>query len=235
MISQSICYNNQVLRVVVPTLSTLIKSAVRRLKMTKLILTEKLCCNCGKTKYLKEFNKNKSKVDGLCTECRACNKLISEKYKKTEFGLITQIYSLQKLTSKRRGYEPPNYTKDELIDWLYKNGFYAMWCQWNWSGFLKEKLPSVDRLDDYKTYSIENIQLISWKQNRDKSYSDIRDGVNNKKSKEVAQIDKKTGKVIQTFCSARSAERKSGIANTNIGLCCSGVRQTAGGFKWEYL
>ncbi len=36
---------------------------------------EKLCGQCGKTKTLSEFNRNKSNPDGLDYQCRACKKL----------------------------------------------------------------------------------------------------------------------------------------------------------------
>lgn len=48
----------------------------------------------------------------------------------------------------------------------------------------------------------------------------------------VLQIDKKTGKVINSFFSTGEAKRVTGI--NNIRACCSGKQKTAGGHKWKY-
>lgn len=41
---------------------------------------EKFCHQCGETKPLTDFNKNKSKPDGLSTECKCCIKINNQKY-----------------------------------------------------------------------------------------------------------------------------------------------------------
>lgn len=51
----------------------------------------------------------------------------------------------------------------------------------------------------------------------------------------VKQIDMETNKVIKTFESMLEAEAKTKIQNTSICKVCKGVRNHAGGFKWEYL
>jgi hypothetical protein len=49
-------------------------------KKTFLERTSKNCPSCGKEKDLKEFNKSKSKSDGLNTCCRKCSNKTSKKY-----------------------------------------------------------------------------------------------------------------------------------------------------------
>jgi group I intron endonuclease len=52
----------------------------------------------------------------------------------------------------------------------------------------------------------------------------------------VKQIDVKTGKVIQIFCSANEAARSLGKAKGNhITEVCKGKGKTAHGYKWEYV
>jgi len=87
------------------------------------------------------------------------------KYSRTQKGVITRLFIQHKSVSKKRGNKPPRYSKDELKEWLYKNGFYAMWCQWVNSGYDKYMKPSVDRLNDYKGYSLDRIQLVTWEFN----------------------------------------------------------------------
>ena len=38
----------------------------------------------------------------------------------------------------------------------------------------------VDRLNDYKGYSFDNIQLMTWQENKDKGHRDCLNGINNK-------------------------------------------------------
>ena len=53
------------------------------------------------------------------------------------------------------------------------------------------------------------------------------------KSKPVFGIDKVTG-LIAEFASAHEAERKLGIAQSNITRCCKGKIKSVGGFYWYY-
>lgn len=68
--------------------------------MEKLI--EKRCYCCGNIKPITEFNKNKSKPSGHCDECKECKKVIDLNYKRSEVGLIVNIYNNQKHISKKK-------------------------------------------------------------------------------------------------------------------------------------
>jgi hypothetical protein len=50
-----------------------------------------------------------------------------------------------------------------------KNNFYELYNNWIDSGYKKSDKPSVDRIDDYKGYSFDNIQLMTWKENNKKN------------------------------------------------------------------
>lgn len=52
-------------------------------------------------------------------------------------------------------------------------------------------------------------------------------------SKSVNQIDKNSGKIIATYSSIEEAKRATNIEH--IGQVCSGKRNTAGGYKWEFV
>lgn len=56
---------------------------------------------------------------------------------------------------------------------------------------------------------------------------------NNHSSKAVVQLDENEQEV-QTFVSAREAERQVGICAKNIAACLKGKRPRAGGYKWQY-
>lgn len=51
--------------------------------------------------------------------------------------------------------------------------------------------------------------------------------------KEVSQYSKE-GFYIKTFKSMSEAERQLGISSSSISKVCRGLKQTAGGFRWEY-
>ncbi len=53
------------------------------------------------------------------------------------------------------------------------------------------------------------------------------------KSSEVVQLNL-NGEVLKTYKSIMEAQRETGVDNSNIGQCCRGKRNTAGGFKWMY-
>lgn len=60
-------------------------------------------------------------------------------------------------------------------------------------------------------------------------------GSEHPKSKQIAQYDKQTLKLIKVWDSMMDVERELGIAQQNISKCCKGKRKSAGGFIWKYL
>lgn len=90
------------------------------------------------------------------------------KYWKTIKGIVTMMYSMQKKSSRERGHEPPQYTKQEFHNWLISqpnfNKLYNNWIESNYNKWLK---PSADRIENDKGYSFSNIRLMTWKENSD--------------------------------------------------------------------
>lgn len=50
----------------------------------------------------------------------------------------------------------------------------------------------------------------------------------------VEQIDKATGKVVNTFCCASDASRKLEFSKSHIAECCKGQRKSSNGYMWRY-
>jgi hypothetical protein len=159
------------------------------------------------------------------------------KYHRTKKGLLTLIYTSQKGNSKRRGHKEPEYTKDELRDWLFSQSlFQELFNNWVNSGYKKELKPSVDRIDDNIHYRLDNIRLTTWEDNDNKQNNKRKKGeVDNKvfSPKVVCQYDKEN-KFIKEYSSLTEAYEQTQIQRQDIGSVCLGKRKTAGGFIWKY-
>jgi len=150
-----------------------------------------------------------------------------------EKHLLSDIYKGQRQRSKRREHPYPSYSKVELREWMEEQLRYPeLMKNWIDSDFETDLKPSVDRLRFDEPYTMENIQLGTWKENRDNHYDDQRSGVDNRQSRGVSQY--KDGVKIFNFPSARIAERETGARCAHIGACCRGDRKSAGGFQWKF-
>ena len=148
----------------------------------------KRCTKCKIKKLAVEFPQNKRCKDGLSSWCRGCYRSESAEYAKTKEGVAAAIYNAQNWGSKKRGYDPPNYSLAELRIWIFSQpNFNKLYNKWVTSGYDKMLKPSCDRLDDYKSYTFNNLRLVTWWENRQKGYDDRRNGVNTKGSKAVYQ------------------------------------------------
>jgi len=199
----------------------------------KLIM--KKCTKCGI--FSEKFANNKISHDGLQSNCIECQYEYKERYRKSPKGVLTDIYSHQKESSRKRGHIAPLYSKEELKQWLFaKNEFRVLILLWGTNGFKKDKKPSVDRIDSNLPYSLDNIQVMTWQQNRNKYYENIRNGslyhgVNKQTPVVQLSID---GKIIKEFHSMCEAQRQTNIPQPNIWKSCNNKRKSAGGFIWKY-
>jgi hypothetical protein len=197
----------------------------------------KKCTKCGEFKSLNEFYKEKLRKDGLRNDCKICNNKAKKDYFKTKGGLISMIYSHQRSHSISKGRVLPNYSNQELRNWLFgQEKFHEMYDNWVKSGYLKDLKPSIDRKNNNKPYTIDNIQLMTWDENNKKGYNDMRRGdilITSNPQKPVLQFDKQ-GNFIKEYPSQSQASRKNKISQTNISRVCLGKRKTAGGFIWKF-
>lgn len=199
-------------------------------------MNTKQCFKCKQIKVLSEFYKHSQMKDGHLNKCKICaikdtfnNQL---DYDRTEKGVIRVMYKSQKFNSKRRKIKPPLYSKADLAIWLYNNDFKVLYDNWVFSGYLKDFKPSIDRFDDYKPYSFDNIRLIIWKENREKQYQDILLGrsTSGKRCKPLIQYDS-NGIFIAEYVSFSSARRINGYSMDKSLLSGKVDRK---GFRWKY-
>ncbi len=199
-----------------------------------MIKTTKKCTNCNLVKNISEFSRYNKTKQWYKTKCKLCINKNKIKYRRTKKGLIDRIYFNQKVHSKRRGHVMPTYSFDEFKQWInnHKN-FTKLFNSWVFAEFDKNLIPSVDRVNDYLPYSINNITLTVWSKNNNRGNEDIKNGINNKMSKAI--IQKTINNIfISEYYSMMEAYRVTGICNKSISSCCIGNSVTAGGFKWEY-
>ena len=182
----------------------------------------------------------------LTTCCKSCTikrrptlpteeKVTNQDIYRTKEGRIKNLYYSQSRRCKDKGWEQPEYTSEELINWvMHQKEYHELHDKWVKSNYSKEFSPSIDRIDDYKTYSLSNIQLMSWKENNAKGNHSQKNGLNNKSSIAVDQLDL-DGNFIKRHFSMKEAQRDTGVFSTNISKVCddSIPIYTAGGYKWR--
>lgn len=156
-----------------------------------------------------------------------------QKWDRSESGKISLIYHSQILSSKRRNMSPPNYTRDELSEWMYENNYKELYDNWVNSDYNTDLAPSPDRKDDYKPYTFDNLQLVTYLQNKENYHRNKKTGVTTKEGISILQIGKGDN-IICEHHSSMAASRATGINQQNISGCCNGKRKSAGGFKWKF-
>lgn len=141
-------------------------------------------------------------------------------------GVVGTMYSGQNMIEWKK----PDYSREELKEWLCnQEDFQFLYWQWAINGFDTNLKPSIDRINPNIGYRLDNLQLITNKENRTKNYYEMRMGFNNRVSKKVIRVEDN-----KEFNSLRIASRETGIHCSSISECCTGKRKTAGGFTWRY-
>lgn len=195
----------------------------------------KTCTICNIEKELESFYKDKKCKWWYKCSCKKCNiEDISNRFK-TKKWLLRRIFNTQKNSSKQGWHPLPIYTKQELEEWFWKqSNAEELYSNRKQSWYLKDLKPSIDRLDDYKWYSLDNIQLMTWRENNNKWYKDRKNWINNKNSKSVIWINILT-KEYKEFHSTKEAERQTWVHNSNIWQCCMWKIKKAWGYIWKYI
>lgn len=172
----------------------------------------KICTVCSRSLSFDCFDTQSTGAQGRRADCKDCRKRFSRSQK----GMVGLIYATQNSKSRKRGHPAPAYTQQELFDWMWTQPHaLALYEEWQASGYAQDNKPSVDRLDDYKPYTLDNIRLIPWGDHKERYYQDAKDGINTKTCISVDQYTL-SGDFIKTHHSYNSAARAVGGLMSNI-------------------
>ena len=124
-----------------------------------------------------------------------------------------------KQRARRSNFENIKFTNIEFLEWIMNQDNYeSLYLNYINNNKDVNFAPSVDRHDDYETYSIDNIRLTTWKENKDKYNSDRIIGKNTKQSKPVIGV-KVDGEKIR-FHSSHYASQQTGVVRSSINRSC---------------
>lgn len=159
----------------------------------KLVSLTKLCNCCNSDKSLFEFSKNARSKDGLQYRCKDCDNKYQAIRRKENY-LEHREYDKKYQANKRKNFDyrlqmlinaskqraklknrEHSITVDDIKAIYPADGccpIFGMKLEFNNAGF-RENSPSIDRIDSSKGYTTDNIQIISWKANRIKSYATV--------------------------------------------------------------
>lgn len=137
-------------------------------------MEEKVCVRCNELKPRSEFYKadwNK-KFKPHCKKCTSYVKhydvIPAEVYMKS-------MYNNQRSSATGRGDAFPTYSFEWFKEFLLRNGFDKLYQDYLDNDKNKDLAPSVDRINSNLSYTEDNIQLMTWRENYLKGTEDKKD------------------------------------------------------------
>ncbi len=152
------------------------------------------------------------------------------KYKKSPKGVLTVLYSKMKERTRLKGLPKMDFTLEEFHQmFLYNEYFLHLHNNWRTSNYQRDNKPSIDRINPDKGYTKDNIQMMTWKENRLKG--DKENAARITTSLEMYDLE---GNKIKEFDSIKEAVEVTGLNQGLIVMCCQGKRNHTGGFVFKY-
>lgn len=193
----------------------------------------KACTVCKEIKPIIEYHKNITAPSGYASACKVCINKSKQSHRKTKDGLIESIYSEQKNSSKVRGHALPAYTLSELKDWINSNPkFIGLFQKWVSSGYNKWDRPSIDRLCNELGYSLDNIQLVSFKDNNQRSHKDASEGTNLGTTLTPVEQYTLSGEFVCSYKSMAKASEATGDSIAKISVNSNKIEQNSSTWLW---
>lgn len=140
------------------------------------------------------------------------------------------MYAKQLERSRLKGFPMPDYSLQWLHDrFLNDIKFKRLYVEWVKSGYDKWKKPSIDRINRLKPYTKDNIQLLSWADNRAKEN-------NERLCRKGRVIQYKNGVEVARYASQKQLIKQTGFTQGLVSAVLNGKRNHHKGytFKYEY-
>jgi len=212
----------------------------------------KKCSKCNKHLDISKFSvrltgRYKGHSLSMCKKCSVAN---CNEFDRTFSGCISNIYSTQIQSSKKRGHTLPTYSLTQLSSRLVNDFvFQLIYTNWVNLNFNTDMKPSLDRLNSNKPYTLNNLKIGTWLENKKNFEQEVFDGKHLKSGRSGLKVVRQLtlGNVeVAVFNSLAIAERATSIQAESIGNCCRHAQakgkngllythKTAGGFKWEFI
>lgn len=113
--------------------------------------------------------------------------------------------------------------------YLEDKKYNRLYSDWVKSGFHKQLKPSIDRINNKKGYFINNINMLTWAENRFKQSA-----TDGKRGRKPAVMQIFGDKIIKRFISQRHAVKELGISQSNLSDVLNGKRNYVNGYKFIY-
>ena len=107
--------------------------------------------------------------------------------------------------------------------------FIRLYDEWVKGNYNKQLKPSLDRIDCKRPYTKDNIQMMTWAENRFKQSK-----LDGKRGRKPSVLQLLGNKVIKRFSSQRQVIKELGIPQGNLSSVLNGRRHTVHGYRFVY-
>ena len=143
-------------------------------------------------------------------------------YRKTKKWVLTNSFHKMKA---RRWVE---FSLQELHDrFLQDDKFDRIFQEWVKKWYQKQFIPSIDRINCKKWYTMSNIQILSWAENRFKQIMERR-------VRKWPVLQMMWDDIIKRYASQREALKITGLSQSNMSTVLNWKRKTCGGYWWKF-
>ena len=117
--------------------------------------------------------------------------------------------------------------KEFQVKYLYDEVFRLLFTMWQNKGFYYYDKPSIDRIDPDKPYEFDNMQWMSWGENRKKGERE-----RGRVTTSVAMYTQ-SGRFVKSFPSIKKASEETCMNQSGIVSCCQGRYKHTGGMVFK--
>lgn len=143
-------------------------------------------------------------------------------YRKTKKWVLTNLYHKMKY---RRWVE---FSLEELHNiFLEDKKFDRIYNEWIKSWLNKQFKPSIDRINHKLWYTIKNIHILTWAENRFKQTMERR-------SRKWPVLQILWDKIIKKYISQRQAVKETWLSQSNMSMVLSWKKKTCWWYIWIY-